>query len=88
MEGWMMGAGILFAMGGGSAVWGIVHTILQHRKEMAELKHKHAGENRLLANENSDLHETIAHMKDRIAVLETIATDPATRTAAEIEKLR
>lgn len=88
MEGWMIGAGILFAMFGGSAAWGIVHTILEHRKQMAELKHRHEGESRLLTARNADLLETIAHMKDRIAVLETIATDPATRTAAEIEKLR
>ena len=88
MEGWMIGAGIMFAMFGGSAVWGIVHTILEHRKQMAELKHKHAAESHLLTAKNEDLKETIAHMKDRIAVLERIATDPAKRTAEEIEALR
>lgn len=73
---------------GGPAIWGIVHTILEHRKEMAELEHKHAGESRLLTAENEELKETIAHMQDRLGVLETIATDPARRTAEEIEQLR
>ena len=88
MDSSIVAAGVVFAMFGGSAIWGIVHTILQHRKEMAELQHKHAGESRLLTAENDELKETIAHMQDRLAVLETIATDPATRTVAEIEKLR
>ncbi|MGB3471780.1 MAG: hypothetical protein WBA51_13240 [Erythrobacter sp.] len=88
MESWMIGAGIMFAMFGGSAVWGVVHTVLEHRKEMAELKHKHAAKNHSLTVENSDLKETVAHMQDRIAVLETIATDPARRTADAIEALR
>lgn len=88
MENYLILAGILIATFGGSAIWGIMHTILEHRKEMAELKHKHAGENRLLEAENGDLKETIAHMQDRLAVLERIATDPARRTADEIEALR
>ena len=88
MENWMFLAGIFFFLFGGSAVWGIVHTVLEHRKEMAQLKHKHAGENSQLTAKNNDLQETIAHMKDRIAVLEVIATDPARQTADEIERLR
>ncbi|MEM6748720.1 MAG: hypothetical protein AAF608_14985 [Pseudomonadota bacterium] len=88
MENYLIAAGIMIATFGGSAIWGVVHTILEHRKEMAELKHKHAAENRLLTNENAELQETIAHMQDRLATLETIATDPARRTADEIERLR
>ena len=88
MANYLILAGILFAAFGGSAIWGIMHTILQHRKEMAKLEHKHAAENRLLTNENAELQETITHMQDRLAVLETIATDPARRTADEIEALR
>jgi len=88
MEGSWIVVGILVTAFGGSALWGIMHTILEHRKEMAELKLKHAGENRLLEAENGDLKETIAHMQDRLAVLETIATDPARRTADQIEALR
>ena len=38
--------------------------------------------------ETAQLRELIARMQDRLAVLETIATDPAERTAREIESLR
>ena len=34
------------------------------------------------------MEEEMRALKDRVAVLERIATDPANRTAAEIEKLR
>ncbi|MFW2852376.1 hypothetical protein ACM61V_10665 [Sphingomonas sp. TX0543] len=42
----------------------------------------------LLSNENEKLTGQISRLEDRLAVLERIATDPATRTAAEIEALR
>ena len=42
----------------------------------------------LLSNENADLTGKIDRLQERIAVLERIATDPAKRTAAEIEQLR
>lgn len=35
-----------------------------------------------------ELEEEVGQLKDRIQVLERIATDPARRTAEEIEKLR
>ena len=38
--------------------------------------------------ETAELRGLIAKMQDRLAVLETIATDPAERTAREIESLR
>ena len=88
MENYIILGVIMFMAFGGSAVWGVIHTILDHRKDMAELQHKHEQENRLLTSENEDLKETIAHMQDRLAVLETIATDPAQRTADAIEALR
>jgi hypothetical protein len=88
MENWMIGAGIMFVTFGGAAIWGIIDTILEHRKEMAELRHKHAGERHQLEAKNAQLNETIDHMQDRLAVLETIATDPARRTADQIEALR
>jgi hypothetical protein len=47
-----------------------------------------ARENVQLARENEDLKLTIGRLEDRLAVLERIATDPAERTAREIEKLR
>ena len=47
-----------------------------------------ARENVQLARENEDLKLTIGRLEDRLAVLERIATDPAERTAREIERLR
>jgi predicted RNase H-like nuclease (RuvC/YqgF family) len=41
-----------------------------------------------LTSENSQLKGQITRLEERIAVLERIATDPAERTAREIEKLR
>jgi len=38
--------------------------------------------------ETAELRALIARMQDRLAVLETIATDPGARTAREIESLR
>jgi len=42
----------------------------------------------LLSNENEKLTGQVGRLEERIAVLERIATDPAARTAAEIEALR
>lgn len=42
----------------------------------------------LLSNENARLTGQIGRLEERIAVLERIATDPATRTAREIDALR
>ena len=42
----------------------------------------------LLSSENEKLVSRIGRLEERIAVLERIATDPATRTAREIEALR
>lgn len=42
----------------------------------------------LLAGENERLTGMVSRLEERIAVLERIATDPATRTAHEIEALR
>ena len=42
----------------------------------------------LLTNENERLTGQVSRLEDRIAVLERIATDPAERTAREIEALR
>ena len=45
-------------------------------------------ENEKLASENAALRGTVSKLEERIAVLERIATDPAERTAREIESLR
>lgn len=42
----------------------------------------------LLTNENEQLHGKVGRLEERLAVLERIATDPATRTAREIDALR
>ena len=42
----------------------------------------------LLTAENSHLKGQIGRLEERLAVLERIATDPAERTAREIEQLR
>ena len=47
-----------------------------------------ARESARLAHENEGLKLTVERLEERIAVLERIATDPAERTAREIERLR
>ena len=42
----------------------------------------------LLTSENEKLHGQISRLEERIAVLERITTDPAARTAREIDALR
>ena len=42
----------------------------------------------MLKGENERLHGQVSRLEERIAVLERIATDPAERTAREIEALR
>ncbi|HEX8062598.1 MAG TPA: hypothetical protein VF535_05230 [Allosphingosinicella sp.] len=45
-------------------------------------------ENERLNIENDMLKSTVGRLEERMAVLERIATDPAERTAREIESLR
>ena len=47
-----------------------------------------AREASLLSGENAELKSQVSRLEERIAVLERIATDPAQRTAREIEELR
>ena len=42
----------------------------------------------LLSKENDGLKGQVSRLEERLSVLERIATDPAERTAREIEKLR
>jgi hypothetical protein len=42
----------------------------------------------LLTNENEGLKGQVSRLEDRISVLERIATDPAERTAREVDQLR
>jgi hypothetical protein len=41
-----------------------------------------------LVDENTGLRDKVSRLEERLAVLERIATDPAERTAREIEQLR
>lgn len=47
-----------------------------------------AGNVRTLIDENETLRDQVGRLEERLAVLERIATDPAERTAREIELLR
>jgi hypothetical protein len=47
-----------------------------------------AQDNARLAHENETYRLTIKRLEERMAVLERIATDPAERTAREIDELR
>ena len=47
-----------------------------------------AREVALLTSENSAMKAQMSRLEERIAVLERLATDPAERTAREIEQLR
>ena len=42
----------------------------------------------LLSTENAGLKRQVGRLEERLAVLERIATDPAERTARQIEELR
>ncbi len=46
------------------------------------------GRTRALVEENEALRGQVSRLEERMAVLERIATDPAERTAREIENLR
>lgn len=70
-----------------SGAWLTIKTLLNHRLEMARIK-KGQSSDPAIERENIELKETVSLMQDRIAVLEQIATDPARRTADEIERLR
>ena len=71
-----------------SGIMGLTSMFLSHRRSMAEIKYGKSDREATLTEKNGELRETVSLMQDRLAVLEQIATDPARRTADEIEKLR
>ena len=70
------------------SAWGIIHSVLEHRRKMAEITFGRSDREIALGRDKAELKETVGMLQDRLAVLETIATDPARRTAEEIERLR
>jgi len=67
----------------------IVLTAMRNRHEARKWEALgQADGDRGLEAENARLRATIERLEDRMAVLERIATDPAERTAREIESLR
>ena len=57
-------------------------------KREVELAGATGGRELALQGENQMLREQLADLQERVGVLERIATDPAQRTAREIEMLR
>ena len=76
------------------ATAGVIVQVLRFMQARHEVRERAAGghagarENERLTQENEALRRTVGRLEERMAVLERIATDPAERTAREIESLR
>jgi uncharacterized protein HemX len=71
------------------ATAGVIVHVLKYLQSRHESRSSvGARENERLARENEALRSTVERLEERMAVLERIATDPAERTAREIESLR
>ena len=77
---------LIFALTALVAVSVIILAWIKHRAP--KLTGSSTREVELLTNENAGLRGQVGRLEERIAVLERIATDPAERTAREIEQLR
>jgi hypothetical protein len=74
-----------------ATAWVIVTALRHSRRSGGHAASAGAGdpeESARLARENAELRQTIGALEQRLQVLERIATDPAERTAREIEMLR
>ena len=77
-----------------SSAWVVVtFARLRHRRASPDglgsgASLEEARDNARLAHENERLRLNVDRLEERLAVLERIATDPAERTAREIEQLR
>lgn len=82
-----MGMGII---GIAMACWGIADSFFKSRGAGASAEDLNEARRHtaLLADENEQLTGKIGRLEERLATLERIATDPARRTAEEIERLR
>jgi cell division protein FtsB len=89
-----MNFGILVPIVAILASAGIIVHLLKYMESRNALRAAASGssaearENDRLARENEALRRTVERLEERMAVLERIATDPAERTAREIESLR
>lgn len=70
-----------------AATAAVLLALIRMRTERQSIE-ANSGENVRLTQENEALRRTIGRLEERMAVLEAIATDPAERTAREIESLR
>jgi cell division protein FtsB len=77
-----------------TAIAAIAHTLVKGRQRLAEIRATAAArpgadpQVERLTDENARLRGHIATLESRLATLERIVTDPAERTAREIEALR
>ncbi len=60
----------------------------RHLKRESAARSESQRDAALLGGENERLRSEVGRLEQRLAVLERIATDPAERTAREIESLR
>ena len=94
--GWMVPVGIVGALSARQAFVTWVRAKHGYPLEERRGRRRGAGDDPLdadrkvllLSGENDRLTQKVGRLEERIAVLERIATDPAIRTAAEIEALR
>ena len=86
--------GVVAAMITSITIAGILGWVLvtwiktRHGARTTSIDGEGARQMEMLASENERLHLLTRKLEERLAVLETIATDPAQRTAREIEDLR
>jgi hypothetical protein len=77
-----------------AAIAAIAMSLISGRQRLAEIKAKGgsdedgAGRIEQLTEENAALRGKVVRLEGRLATLERIVTDPAERTAREIESLR
>ena len=82
----MMHPDFTFMMGVvfGALLFGFVQLLIRGRAR----KVSDVGRDAAAEADKAHREREVAELHERLAVLERIATDPATRTASEIEKLR
>ncbi len=89
-----MNLGVLIPIVAILASAGVIVHVLKYLQSRNEARDRSAAmtsearDNARLAEENEVLKRTVERLEGRMAVLEAIATDPAERTAREIERLR